>query len=72
VRFFTNDGWINSDEPQKVRIGDDGAVILTLRRAEVFLGKERPARLYGVVKREGGWTTGEPLEAMIVSPALIP
>jgi len=70
VIFFTEDGWINSDEPQKATLEADGTLRLTLRRADVFLGKDVPAKLHGIVQRPGGWHQDGSLRSLIISPAL--
>ncbi|HCN28095.1 MAG TPA: hypothetical protein DIT64_04810 [Verrucomicrobiales bacterium] len=60
LRFFTEDGWINSDEEQAFTLTDDGALKVGLTRAEVFLGGGGPPeRLHGVLRREGGWEKGQ-------------
>lgn len=70
VIFFTEDGWINSDEPQTVTLNEDGSLTIQLIRAEVFLGKNIPDRLCGVVQREGGWQADGSLRSMSVQPQL--
>jgi thiol:disulfide interchange protein DsbD len=70
VYFFTEDGWINSDEPQTVSLAPDGALSITLHRADVFLGKNRPSKLYGIVQRPGSWLAGDRLSSMVISPDL--
>lgn len=68
--FFTEDGWIDSDKPQIVKLGADGSLVITLTRAEVYLGKEPPANLSGIVWNPAGWLSGETLRSLRVSPAL--
>lgn len=70
VLFFTEDGWINSDEPQVQTIGADGSLTLGLRRADVFLGQGVPAELRGVVQREGGWLPGENWRSLSIAPKI--
>jgi thiol:disulfide interchange protein DsbD len=70
VIFFTEDGWINSDQEQKLTVKPDGSLILDLVRAEVFLGGSRPERLHGVVQREGGWHLDGSLRSMTIQPLL--
>lgn len=70
VLFFTEDGWINSDEPQTVELRPDGSLRITLHRAEVFLGKGTPERLLGVLQRAGGWHSDGSLRSMVISPVL--
>ncbi len=70
VIFFTEDGWINSDQLQTARVNSDGTLTLTLTRAEVFLGKSNPDRLQGIVQRHGGWHADGSLRSMIIKPLL--
>jgi DsbC/DsbD-like thiol-disulfide interchange protein len=68
--FFTEDGWINSDQPQTTHVNSDGTLTLTLTRAEVFLGKGTPDHLRGIVQLEGGWHADRSLRSMIIKPVL--
>lgn len=68
--FFTEDGWINSDQDQRIEVGRDGSLTLHLVRAEVFLGKKTPDRLLGVVQRQGGWHSDGSLRSMTIQPLL--
>lgn len=70
VIFFTEDGWINSDQDQISTLAADGSLTIQLVRAEVFLGKGTPERLFGVVQREGGWHVDGTLRSMSVQPEL--
>ena len=71
VLFFTEDGWINSDEPQPQELKPDGSLVLHLTRADVFLGKTIPTQLNGVIQREGGWVKGATWRSLAVSPPLV-
>lgn len=70
LRFYTEDGWINSDEDQKLELGPDGALRVALTRAEVFLGQGTPGRLFGVLRRSGGWLTGETWSCLRIAPKI--
>lgn len=70
IIFFTEDGWINSDEPQESRVEADGTLVMTLTRAEVFFGKSTPTKLHGILQREGGWLADGTLRSLIISPDL--
>ncbi len=70
VLFFTDDGWINSDEPQPQTLLPDGRLILHLTRADVFLGKTVPQELNGVVQRDGGWVPGKKWRSLSIEPKL--
>lgn len=71
VRFFTLDGWINSDEPQAQSLAPDGSLTLTLHRAEVFLGETTPTQLHGILQREGGWEQGKTWRSLALEPELV-
>lgn len=70
LRFYTEDGWINSDEDQKLELGPDGALRVALTRAEVFLGQGTPERLFGVLRRSGGWLAGETWSCLRIAPKI--
>lgn len=71
VIFFTEDGWINSDEPQLLTLGADGSLTIKLTRAEFFMGKDPPEKLFGIVQRKGSWLKGDSLRSLKISPLLI-
>jgi DsbC/DsbD-like thiol-disulfide interchange protein len=71
ITFYTEDGWINSDEPQVQEFLPDGRLVLHLTRADVFLGKTIPDRLKGVLQREGGWESGQSWRSLILAPKLV-
>jgi thiol:disulfide interchange protein DsbD len=71
LRFFTEDGWINSDEPQKASLDSAGNLTLVLRKSDVFTGGKPPAKLHGVIQRPGGWLAGGRLRSMNLSPPLM-
>lgn len=70
LRFYTEDGWINSDEDQKMELGPDGVLRIGLTRAEVFLGQGTPERLFGVLRRPGGWLAGESWPCLRIDPKI--
>ena len=70
VLFFTEDGWINSDQDQILSLAKDGTLTIKLIRAEVFFGKGTPKDLRGIVQREGGWHTDGSLRSMSIHPLL--
>jgi DsbC/DsbD-like thiol-disulfide interchange protein len=70
ILFFTEDGWINSDEPQPQKLNPDGGLTLHLTRADVFLGKTIPDRLQGLLQREGGWVKGETWRSLSIAPEI--
>lgn len=71
ILFFTEDGWINTDEPQHLSLAANGSLSIRLTRAEIFLGKTIPKHLYGIVQRQGGWHRGGSLRSLTLQPLLI-
>ncbi|MCX6853975.1 MAG: protein-disulfide reductase DsbD family protein [Verrucomicrobia bacterium] len=71
IIFFTEDGWINSDQSQLLKLQSDGSLTLTLTRAEIFMGKVIPDQLFGIVQRKGGWHQDGSLRSLKISPDLI-
>lgn len=70
LRFFTEDGWINSDEDQIFSTTRDGGLIVTLTRAEVFMGGAPPAHLHGSIQRPGGWVVDERWTCLRFAPKI--
>lgn len=70
IIFFTEDGWIDSDKPQPVKLGKEGALTITLTRSDIYLGKETPRALVGIVQIEGGWITDAEWRSMKIAPEL--
>jgi DsbC/DsbD-like thiol-disulfide interchange protein len=70
IIFFTEDGWIDSDKPQTVKLNDDASVTISLARSEVYLGKEPPLELAGIVQLHGGWCVDADLRSMKIAPLL--
>jgi DsbC/DsbD-like thiol-disulfide interchange protein len=70
LRFYTEDGWINSDEDQQIELGPNGSLRVGLVRAEVFLGQGTPGQLHGVLRRPGGWLRGEDWPCLRISPKI--
>lgn len=70
LRFFTEDGWINSDEDQHFSTTPDGGLTVTLTRAEVFMGGAPPTRLHGSIQRPGGWVADERWTCLRFAPKI--
>lgn len=70
IRFFTEDGWIDSDRPQALALNADGRLTFKLTRADIFLGKETPKMLRGVVQNPDGWLTGSTLRSLQIAPEI--
>jgi DsbC/DsbD-like thiol-disulfide interchange protein len=70
IIFFTEDGWINTDEPQPQELAADGSLTIHLTRADVYLGKTVPDQLHGLLQREGGWEPGATWRSLTIAPNL--
>jgi DsbC/DsbD-like thiol-disulfide interchange protein len=70
IIFFTEDGWIDSDKPQTVKLHDDASVTISMERSEVYLGKEPPRELIGIVQIPSGWCVDAELRSMPIAPVL--
>jgi thiol:disulfide interchange protein DsbD len=68
--FFTDDGWIDSDKPQIVKLVEDGTLAITLIRSEVYLQDRPPATLSGLVRNPAGWLAGGKLRSLQIGPVL--
>ena len=68
--FFTEDGWIDSDKPQNVKLNAGSSLTFTLTRSDIYLGKEPPGKLVGLVQNSKGWCTDERVTSMKVAPEL--
>lgn len=70
IIFFTEDGWIDSDRPQIIRYSDDGSITIKLTRSEIYLGKEAPTKLFGLLQLSGGWLADEKLTTLSIAPSI--
>lgn len=70
IIFFTDDGWINSDKPQVVKLRADGSLVITLIVSDVYLKDEPPATLAGIVQNPGGWLVDGKLRSLQINPPL--
>ena len=69
VRFFTEDGCIDTDKPQQIEVLSDGSLRLELTVADYLEGK-LPRRLAGVLMRKKGWLDDGSLRALRVLPVI--
>lgn len=68
IIYFTEDGLVDSDKPQKVEVTADGSLKLTLVEAEYIVG-DRPTKLSGVLLHKAGWERGGKVRCLrIVTP----
>jgi thiol:disulfide interchange protein DsbD len=70
IIFFTEDGWIDSDKPQSVKLNDDSSVTITLKRSDIYLAKEPPRKLAGIVQIPRSWLVDAELRSMKIAPVL--
>lgn len=70
IIFFTEDGWIDSDKPQLIKLNADASITLTLTRSDIYLGKDPPRALAGLVQSREGWLANEGLTSMSIAPEL--
>ena len=70
IIFFTEDGWIDSDKPQTVKLNHDSSVTISMERSEVYLGKEPPRELIGIVQIPSGCCVDADLRSMKIAPLL--
>lgn len=70
IIFFTVDGWIDSDKPQLISTEADGKITIKLTRSEIYLGKEPPATLAGLLQLPGGWLDDGRPATISISPAI--
>jgi len=70
IIFFTEDGLVDSDKPQKVERRDDGSLVFTLPKTSYIVG-DKPTRMTGVLLYPPGWEAGGKLRCLRVSAALV-
>jgi thiol:disulfide interchange protein DsbD len=57
VRYFTGDGWIDSDDPHRIELHPDGkSLLLTLPISKGHRDKKLPKRIHSLLQLDGGWT----------------
>lgn len=70
VIVFTEDGWFDSDEPQTVTRQADGSLLVTLTKADAFLGNTPPPTLRAILRNEQGWLKGGTLRCLQIEPKI--
>ena len=68
--FFADDGLIDSDTPQEVKVDAQGRLHLTLAISE--FGPEKPTRVTGVLQSKTGWLKDGELTDMAIDIPLPP
>lgn len=69
LRFFTEDGMVDSNKPQTIVIAEDGSVRLMLLQPDYLVG-DPPATLRGVLLLARGWEANGELRCLSISPPL--
>ena len=61
--YFTEDGIVDSDQPQEILVNSDGSVTLRLIQADVIPGGMKSV-VQGVLVRQGGWVNDRSVRAI--------
>lgn len=71
ILFFTEDGWIDSDDPHDIQWDTQSqALRLILPVSKGFLDKRPPSQLFGLLQLPGGWETSGRPHTLRVAPDL--
>ncbi|MDB6137753.1 MAG: hypothetical protein JWO94_825, partial [Verrucomicrobiaceae bacterium] len=70
IRFFTEDGLVDSDKPQVITQKQDGSLVFTLPKTSYIVG-DKPTKIAGVLLRPEGWERGGMLRCLRVETALV-
>ena len=68
---FTEDGWFDTDKPQIIQRRDDGRLVITLTKAETYLGGKPPKTLRVIVRNEEGWLQKGRLRCLKIAPRIV-
>lgn len=68
---FTEDGWFDTDKPQTIVRHADGAVTVTLIKADTYLGSRPPKTLRVILRNEEGWLQGGRLRCLQIAPRIV-
>ncbi|MGV3659130.1 MAG: protein-disulfide reductase DsbD domain-containing protein [Prosthecobacter sp.] len=71
IIVFTEDGWFDSDEPQTVARQSDGSLLITLTKADAFLGEKPPNTLRVILRNEQGWLKDGKLRCLQIAPKIV-
>jgi DsbC/DsbD-like thiol-disulfide interchange protein len=71
IIVFTEDGWFDTDKPQIIQRQDDGSLIITLTKAETYLGGKPPKTLRVIMRNEEGWLQNGRLRCLKVEPRIV-
>ncbi|MDP1592535.1 MAG: protein-disulfide reductase DsbD family protein [Prosthecobacter sp.] len=71
IIVFTEDGWFDTDKPQIIQRQDDGGLVITLTKAETYLGGKPPKTLRVIVRNEEGWLQNGRLRCLKIEPRIV-
>jgi thiol:disulfide interchange protein DsbD len=71
IIVFTEDGWFDTDKPQIIQRQDDGSLVITLTKAETYLGGKPPKTLRVIVRNEEGWLQNGRLRCLKIEPKIV-
>ncbi len=71
IIVFTEDGWFDTDKPQIIQRQDDGSLVITLTKAETYLGGKPPKTLRVIVRNEEGWLQNGRLRCLKIEPRIV-
>lgn len=71
IIVFTEDGWFDSDKPQTVLREADGALTITLIKADAYLGNKPPKMLRVILRNDEGWLQGGKLRCLQMAPRIV-
>jgi thiol:disulfide interchange protein DsbD len=70
IIVFTEDGWFDTDKPQIIQRQYDGSLVITLTKAETYLGGKPPKTLRVIVRNEEGWLKNGRLRCLKIEPRI--
>lgn len=71
IIVFTEDGWFDTDKPQTVLRDADGALTITLIKADAYMGNKPPKTLRVVLRNDEGWLQGGGLRCLQLAPRIV-
>ena len=71
IIVFTEDGWFDTDKPQIIQRQADGSLVITLTKAETYLGGKPPKTLRVIVRNEEGWLQKGRLRCLKIEPRIV-
>ncbi len=71
IIVFTEDGWFDTDKPQLIQRHDDGSLMITLTKADAYLGDKPPKTLRVIVRNDSGWLQDGRLRCLQIAPKIV-